>query len=215
MHPGAAPIGWRAEAGTAMASIGFGDIKAQAAAWKSISLTSVAELGRCTPGMLAVAEGLGTSERMLAVTAGEVWSERCLLVLTNQRLLIVKAAFFSDVEQTALPLDQIEQVSMRKAGLGEPDVLIDSSQTFVIEGADQAQMFAGLLQQAVGEAKSFRYDRPRPRPQIADGSLAPAADAPVLGEDLVSQLERLGALRDKGVITESEFRDLKARLLGL
>lgn len=196
-----------------MASIGFGDIKAQAAAWKSISLTSVAELGRCTPGMLAVAEGLGTSERMLAVTAGDVWSERCLLVLTNQRLMIVKAAFFSDVEQTALPLDQIEQVSMRKAGLGEPDVLIDSSQTFVIEGADQAQMFAGLLQQAVGEAKSFRYDRPRP--QIADGSLAPATGAPVLGEDLVSQLERLGTLRDKGVITETEFKDLKARLLGL
>ncbi|HYN42719.1 MAG TPA: SHOCT domain-containing protein, partial [Thermoanaerobaculia bacterium] len=32
--------------------------------------------------------------------------------------------------------------------------------------------------------------------------------------DPVAQLERLGALRDKGVVTEEEFQTAKAQLLG-
>ena len=43
---------------------------------------------------------------------------------------------------------------------------------------------------------------------------APAA-APVLGtDDVITQLERLGRLRDSGVLTEAEFAAQKARLLG-
>jgi predicted Zn-dependent peptidase len=33
-------------------------------------------------------------------------------------------------------------------------------------------------------------------------------------EDVISQLERLGALRDQGVLTEEEFAAQKAKLLG-
>ena len=45
--------------------------------------------------------------------------------------------------------------------------------------------------------------RPSATPGVA------AADA-----DPVAQLERLGALRDKGVVTEEEFQTAKAQLLG-
>lgn len=50
----------------------------------------------------------------------------------------------------------------------------------------------------------------------APPSAAPApAAAPVLGtDDLINQLERLGRLRDSGVLTEAEFAAQKARLLG-
>lgn len=37
--------------------------------------------------------------------------------------------------------------------------------------------------------------------------------APVDVEAMIAQLERLGALRDSGVITEAEFETQKARLL--
>ena len=45
---------------------------------------------------------------------------------------------------------------------------------------------------------------------------APAAPAPVAANaaDPIAQLERLGELRDKGVLTEEEFAAQKARLLG-
>ncbi|HEY5842386.1 MAG TPA: SHOCT domain-containing protein [Mycobacterium sp.] len=44
---------------------------------------------------------------------------------------------------------------------------------------------------------------------------APVAAAPVMAtDDLITQLERLGQLRDSGVLTEAEFAAQKATLLG-
>lgn len=41
----------------------------------------------------------------------------------------------------------------------------------------------------------------------------PAAPAPSSGDNLIEQLEKLGALRDQGVLTQAEFDAQKARLL--
>ena len=50
---------------------------------------------------------------------------------------------------------------------------------------------------------------------VAPAPATPAAAAPVIGtDDLITQLERLGQLRDSGVLTEVEFAAQKARLLG-
>ena len=43
---------------------------------------------------------------------------------------------------------------------------------------------------------------------------APAPAAPAQQEDTISQLERLGALKSQGVLTEEEFEAQKAKLLG-
>lgn len=43
---------------------------------------------------------------------------------------------------------------------------------------------------------------------------AAAAPAPPAGADPIAQLERLGELRDKGVLTDEEFAAQKAKLLG-
>jgi hypothetical protein len=43
---------------------------------------------------------------------------------------------------------------------------------------------------------------------------APAATPPAATDDVLAQLERLGKLRDGGVLTEDEFAAQKARLLG-
>jgi hypothetical protein len=49
-------------------------------------------------------------------------------------------------------------------------------------------------------------------PAVAPVQAAPAA-APAAG-DPIEQLERLGELRDKGVLTDAEFEAQKAKLLG-
>jgi len=41
------------------------------------------------------------------------------------------------------------------------------------------------------------------------------AQAPAAQEDVISQLERLGALKAQGLLTEEEFAAQKAKLLGL
>jgi hypothetical protein len=60
----------------------------------------------------------------------------------------------------------------------------------------------------------------------AEASVAPAAPspqqyappppaAPVAQEDPITQLERLGALKAQGLITEEEFNAQKAKILGM
>jgi len=39
--------------------------------------------------------------------------------------------------------------------------------------------------------------------------------APGQDEDMITQLERLGALKDQGILTEDEFAAQKAKLLGI
>lgn len=39
--------------------------------------------------------------------------------------------------------------------------------------------------------------------------------SPAMEEDVITQLERLGALRAQGILTEEEFAAQKAKLLGL
>ncbi len=51
-----------------------------------------------------------------------------------------------------------------------------------------------------------------PPPQQVQYVEAPAAPAPE--EDMITQLERLGALKAQGILTEEEFAAEKAKLLG-
>lgn len=48
----------------------------------------------------------------------------------------------------------------------------------------------------------------------ADEPSAYEADPPPQGEDTITQLERLGALRDQGILTDAEFAAEKAKILG-
>lgn len=51
-----------------------------------------------------------------------------------------------------------------------------------------------------------------PPQQYAPPPPAPVAAAPS-GDDLIAQLEKLGDLRDKGILTQAEFDAEKAKLL--
>lgn len=48
-----------------------------------------------------------------------------------------------------------------------------------------------------------------PPPQYAAAPPPPEDDA----DDMIAQLEKLGQLRDKGILTDAEFAEQKARLL--
>ena len=52
-----------------------------------------------------------------------------------------------------------------------------------------------------------------PPPQYAPAPPAPAAPAAGGADDLMAQLEKLGELRDKGILTDEEFAAQKAKLL--
>ena len=53
------------------------------------------------------------------------------------------------------------------------------------------------------------YAAPPPQPEVMP------AQAPAMPDDVITQLERLGALKAQGLLTEEEFNAQKAKLLGL
>ena len=66
--------------------------------------------------------------------------------------------------------------------------------------------------QAYAQATNAAYAQTAPPPEE---QYAPAEYAPAPEEDMITQLERLGALKAQGLLTEEEFAAQKAKLLGL
>ena len=65
--------------------------------------------------------------------------------------------------------------------------------------------------QAYAQATQTAYAETAPSPQeVVYESPAPAPE-----EDVITQLERLGALKAQGILTEEEFAAQKAKLLGM
>jgi Short C-terminal domain len=62
---------------------------------------------------------------------------------------------------------------------------------------------------AAQEQQQYPPQQYAPPPQYAEPPAPPQDDA----DDMIAQLERLGQLRDKGILTDAEFADQKARLL--
>jgi len=67
---------------------------------------------------------------------------------------------------------------------------------------------AAAAQQAA-DAQAYQQQQAAAGPPAA-----PAAPAPSAGDDIITQLERLGALHSQGVLTDDEFGAAKAKLLG-
>ena len=69
----------------------------------------------------------------------------------------------------------------------------------------QAQMDAAAQQAVAQQQAAQAAAAPPPAP-----TAAPAAG----GTDIVAELQKLGALRDQGILTDDEFAAAKAKLLG-
>ena len=63
--------------------------------------------------------------------------------------------------------------------------------------------------EAYSEAQDEAYTEHAERMEAAEPAPAAAAE-----DDVISQLERLGALKAQGILTEEEFAAQKAKLLG-
>lgn len=63
---------------------------------------------------------------------------------------------------------------------------------------------------AAQEQQQSQAYPPEPQYQAAPSPPSEVDD----GADMIAQLEKLGALRDKGILTDEEFAAQKARLLG-
>lgn len=66
---------------------------------------------------------------------------------------------------------------------------------------------------AAAYSEAVEQNAPPPQEQYAPPPPVASAPAPADEDDVITQLERLGALKAQGILTEDEFEAQKAKLL--
>jgi hypothetical protein len=89
-----------------------------------------------------------------------------------------------------------------------PGLLRGVARTAVVAGT------ATVVSNRVSRRQAERWAQQDPAAYQQQPAYQEPAPAPAAAADPVEQLEKLGELRDKGVLTEEEFAAEKAKLLG-
>lgn len=145
-------------------------------------------------------EVLSDGEQVLAFSSGMMDGNTWLIALTDHRVIFLDKGMIFGLKQVSIELDKINAVS-GKTGILLGDIYIqDGGKERRIQNVPKKTVlaFANKVRDALQAKKS---------PKTA--AAAPQQD------DMISQLERLGDLRDKGVLTAEEFESQKARILSM
>ena len=141
-------------------------------------------------------------EQVLAFTSGLMDGNTWLITLTDKRIIFLDKGMVFGLKQTVIDLDKVNAVSGETGLLFGKISIQDGASTRTIENVWKKTVvkFTNKVRDAIEARKATS------RPQTAT---APA------GVDIASQLERLAALKEKGILTQEEFNQQKAKLLGI
>lgn len=143
---------------------------------------------------------LNENEQPLAVASGVMDGNTWLITLTNQRVIFLDKGMLFGVKQVDVNLKDVVSVG-GKTGLLLGSITISTSgQNYTIKDVAKASVipFTNLV-------------------NATRNNLSANQENPIAGKDdnadIVSQLERIAALKEKGILTEDEFQQQKQRLL--
>jgi hypothetical protein len=145
---------------------------------------------------------LRASESVLELGQGQYERKQGLVVLTNERLFFFEKSLGSETVEE-FPLTVINSLSVSKKMTGETLKIFASGNQAEIGSMGHGQ--ADALIRAFNAAKHTAAAPAQAAAQSGTGSA---------GDDPLAQLERLGTLRDKGLLSDAEFEAKKADLLG-
>ena len=140
----------------------------------------------------------------------------------TERFLILSSGLLSTTEQVPLYCVaniQVKQSVLQKArNVGDVIFTLDEEMTGtrVFESISDPKSLIPLLNPYV---KAARDRRSFGQGEVGAGSIVPGAviapgGIPIVGQqDMISQLARLGQLRDTNLLTEAEFEEAKAKIL--
>ena len=142
---------------------------------------------------------LADGEQILAFTSGLMDSNTWLITLTDRRIIFLDKGMIYGLKQTTIDLDKVNAIS------GETGLIFGKIK--VEDGAKERlidMVWKKTVVNFTNKARDAIEARKRPLHQPA------AARA----DDLVSRLERLAGLKDKGILSQQEFEQQNAKLLG-
>ena len=143
-------------------------------------------------------EVIDEGEEIRAMTSGLHEGTTWLIVVTNRRLLFLDKGFFYGLKQMEMPLAQITSVS-HKTGLMFGEIEVDT--------AGGKKKIEQISKKDVPKVAAIISDLLK---QIHSTSSSPVSNSMT---DIATQLEKLADLKEKGILTEEEFQEQKAKLL--
>lgn len=141
---------------------------------------------------------LNASEQPLAVASGAMNGNTWLVTLTNQRIIFLDKGMVFGVKQVDVNLKNVVSVGGKTGVLLGEISISTSGQNYTIKNVQKGTVvpFTNLI-----NATRNALDE---KPQATE-TRAPT--------DIVSQLERLAMLKDKGILSDEEFKQQKQRIL--
>ncbi|AOK57258.1 PH domain-containing protein [Burkholderia stagnalis] len=146
-------------------------------------------------------EILMDGEQVLAFSSGLMDGNTWLIVLTDHRVLFLDKGLIYGLKQISINLDKVNSVS-GTTGIMFGEIRIeDGASERIIKNVWKKTVvpFTNKVRDAIRE-----YTR---------ASHPAAAPAPTSADDVVSKLERLAALKERGILTDAEFAEQKAKIL--
>ncbi len=163
-------------------------------------LAATAALAVLVPGALLVAWVLPIVPLAWMAWRYLYWVNKIYMV-TNHRVLKLEGVFTKS--HTDASLDKINDMTLVQGLLGR---MIGYGDLAIATANEDASVTYHFLDEPV----EFKRQALMSRESASPGN-EPSAAAE---DDPIARLERLGALREKGVVTEEEFQAAKAHLLG-
>ena len=142
-------------------------------------------------------EALAAGEEVLGLTVGSLENGTWLIALTDRRILFLERGAFFGLKQVSIELGKVNAV-VSETGLMFGKVIIhDHGTKRIISGVwkTTAVKFANKVNEILMAREVSRH--------------IPAMS----GDDVISKLERLSSLLDKGVLTIKEFEAQKDKIL--
>jgi PH (Pleckstrin Homology) domain-containing protein/putative oligomerization/nucleic acid binding protein len=143
---------------------------------------------------------LADGEQVLAFTSGLMDNNSWLIALTDRRIVFLDKGMVYGLKQATIDLDKINAIS------GETGLLFG---TIKIEDGARERIIANVWKKTVMPFTNRVRDAIEARRRVQHSS----TPLPPVGDDRISKLERLAVLRDKGVLTETEFEQQKSAIL--
>ncbi|WP_347218950.1 PH domain-containing protein [Chryseobacterium sp.] len=136
-----------------------------------------------------------------------------ILVATSKRMISVSKAMFGDAKINDYPNETIRSVSF-VTDPRSPIIKIHLDERVVefecFMDKEDAEKFYGII--------SPIYNNPVQQPQQEASPVNTNTDTPInnttLSLEILEQLEKLGKLRESGILTDTEFTEQKRKLLG-
>jgi hypothetical protein len=144
---------------------------------------------------------LWEDEKLERLVTGIYNNGNGILAATNKRLVFVDKGLIYGLKVEDFPYDKITSIQYQQGMVIGEITIYASGNKAEIKWVDKAL------------TKSFA-EHVRARITATTSSVAPQPVAAQVADDPIAKLERLASLKEKGILSEEEFRQQKAAILG-